>query len=224
MWASKTCYSKLHGADCLRKSQYAVSINGTAFAKHFLNFCHDKQISALVDIGSNDSCLKKIAEDNAFKIAAYEYMPSHSEASHFDLISLDTRQAKTAKAKIVNIWGNQEYVTTCFNVLEHIDIEDIPSAIFNLFDVSNDFLIVSIFTRPGSHGNSPHSTILPISTWKHLFEIVGFEVLDDKFVNEGQDVVTTQNDEPSSLLVTQWTKADIFRNRSAEEPNYLLLR
>lgn len=49
MWASKTCYSKLHGTDCLRKSQYAVSINGTAFAKHFLNFCHDKQISALVD-------------------------------------------------------------------------------------------------------------------------------------------------------------------------------
>lgn len=224
MWASKTCYSKLYGADRFQKSLCAASINGTALAKHFLNFCHDKQISALVEIGSNDSCLKKIAEDNAFKIATYEYMPSHSEASHFDLISLDTRQAKTAKATIANIWGNQEYVTTCFNVLEHIDIEDIPSAIFNLFDVSNDFLIVSIFTRPSIYGNSPHSTILPISTWKHLFEIVGFEVLDDKFANEGQDVVSTQNDDPSSLLVTQWTKANIFRNRSAEEPNYLLLR
>ncbi|WP_139316493.1 hypothetical protein [Pseudochrobactrum sp. B5] len=224
MWASKTCYSKLNKPDYSRKIQDSASFKGSAFEQSFLSFCQDMNISAIVDISSGGGRLKEIAEGNALKIAACGYMPPHSEIIHFDLASSDTNGAKLAINAVQNIWGGQEYVTTCIDVLERIDVEDIPSAIFNLFDVSNEFVIVSISTRPSSHRNAYSSTILPISTWTHLLETAGFEVLDEKFAAEGRRVISKDNVDATSLLVTQWAKADVFRDRLAGEPTYLLLR
>lgn len=224
MWASKTDYSKLYSADYFGKLQGSASFNGSAFEHVFFEFCKSNGIASLVDIGSGSGKLKNSAESVKMKVFTCDFDPVDKEAFHFDLSMCDPSAATDLYSQIVDRIGSAEYIATCLDVLEHIDIEDVSSALWNLHSIVSNFLVVSISTRPSSRGNKYHSTVLPLGTWKHLFELSGFEILDAHFCSEGRRIVPLANDDPQLRIVSHWAQADIFKDRLDGEPTYLLVR
>lgn len=224
MWASKTNYAKLYSAEYFGKSDGAASYNGSDFEHVFLEFCKAHAIKALVDVGTGSGKLKQTAIAAGMTVFSCDFDPVEKEAFHFDLSSGDLSHAAVLHARIDGLIGSSEYVTTCLDVMEHIDIEDVSNALFNLREVTKDFAIVSISTRPSSRGNKYHSTILPISTWQHLFELSGFGIVDARFCSEGRRVMPLESQDPNLKIITHWAQADIFRDRLNGEPTYFLVR
>ncbi|QIG48823.1 hypothetical protein G5V57_14465 [Nordella sp. HKS 07] len=113
------------------------------------------------------------------------------------------------------------YLTTCFDVLEHIDREHVSDAVSNLQRLTNRYLAVSISTRPSAHDNLLHATLLPIQTWIRVFEAVGFRLVElDAFSPAIARRAFPVNDELK--LINRWVAADIFADVSAGEPRYII--
>jgi hypothetical protein len=66
---------------------------------------------------------------------------------------------------------------TCFDVLEHIPIEDVYSVVNELFLNSKKLLIVNIANYPARavlpNGENCHITLRPFDWWKGVFDAVG---------------------------------------------------
>lgn len=224
MWASTTCYSKLYGADNFRKRAGASSFEGTTFDQELTRFCRDRGISAIVDIGSGGGALRRAAEAIGFKVIACDYMPSHPSDLHFDLSQNDLGAYHAFRNELSEKFPEKEYVTVCLDVLEHLDPEDVHSAAFNLFDVTHEFLIVSISTRPSGHEDVYHSTILPLPTWCRVLQVAGFEIFGVKFIEEDRQPSPKDRSDPTPIPATHWIKANVFNDCHHRGPAYVLLK
>ncbi|MCZ3380156.1 MULTISPECIES: hypothetical protein [Rhizobium] len=224
MWASKTDYAKLYSPEYFGKSSGSASYNGSDFERVFFNLCKANNIDSLVDVGSGSGKLKQSAVSAGMTVFSCDFDPVDKDAFHFDLSLEDAEAAATLYNQIGDRVGSAEYITTCLDVLEHIDIEDVSNALWNLHTIIGNLAVVSVSTRPSSRGNKYHSTVLPLSTWKYLFELSGFEIVDPHFCSEGRRILPPTSNDPLLGLVSHWAQADIFKDRLDGEPTYLLLR
>jgi hypothetical protein len=114
------------------------------------------------------------------------------------------------------------FLTTCFDVLEHIDREHVAAAIHNLSRLTDRFLLLSVSTRPSVFDNLLHSALMPVGTWIRAFEASGFTLLKlDAFPTALAQRTFPVTDE--LCLINRWIGADIFSDIAAGEPRYLIL-
>ncbi|HEX8049194.1 class I SAM-dependent methyltransferase [Rhizobium sp.] len=224
MWASKTDYSKLYGPDYFGKTNGSTSFDIGTLPAELVAFCLARNINAVLDVGSGSGSLKSILADRGFSVAACDYKPAHQDSIHYDLTATDDGQAAVLADELSRKFSCGEYVVTCFDVLEHIDVEDVATAVANLRAMASDWLVASISTRPSSRGNAYHSTILPFPTWKRIFEVSGFEIVEGEFAESSNRFAPTQATDPGLGLVAHWASADIFGDHSKGEPSYLVAR
>ncbi|NTG48908.1 methyltransferase domain-containing protein [Agrobacterium rhizogenes] len=224
MWASKTDYSKLYGPDYFGKQNGSVSFDIGALPAELITFCLTRNVEAVLDVGSGSGSLKNVLADQGFAVAACDYKPAHQDSVHFDLTATDDQQTAVLANELSRKFSGGEYVVTCFDVLEHIDAEDVATAVANLHTMTSEWLVASISTRPSSRGNAYHSTILPFTTWKRIFEVSGFEIVDGEFTESGNRLAPTQVTDPDLALVAHWASADLFGDHSKGEPSYLVAK
>jgi glycosyltransferase involved in cell wall biosynthesis len=224
MWSSKTDYSKLYGSDYFGKKEQSASFDGNVLPAGIIAFCKTHSINDILDVGSGSGRLKNSLTASGLNVVACDYEPAHEDAVHYDLTLLDEQQNTALHTQISARFAGREHVVTCFDVLEHIDVEDVSNAVFNLHDLTADWIIFSISTRPSSRGNAYHSTILPLATWQRIFEITGFEITDGDFMREGRWHAPTQSSDPELKLINHWASADIFKDHALGEPCYVIAR
>ena len=218
-WASTTNYKSLYNEEYFGKSSGAVSFIPNNIIKLITNFSSSKNISNLLDIGSGSGELSKLLSGYGLNCINIDYDPVTPHSFHFDL---------SDSSENINLINNikhkfsGEYLCTCLDVLEHIDIEDLPHAFSNLSRLTDRYIIVSISTRPSSRGNAYHSTVLPMETWIELFNKCGFINIDFKedipkrlFPIETLDV--------HSKIPSYWAKVDIFNDYREGDNKYLIL-
>ncbi len=224
MWASKTDYSRLYSKYYFDDNKEKQIHNREDLEEILFKFCNYRGIKTLVDVGSCYVKLKLSTESVGMNIFSCDYYSFSEEEIHFDLLMEDSKAATALYEIIESRVGPTEYVTICLDVLEHVDIEDVGSALWNLYTIAGDFVVISISTRPSGRGNRYHSTILPLTTWQHLFELSGFEIVDPHFCSERRRVIPFVSEASDLHIVSHWAQADIFGDRRNGEPTYLLLR
>lgn len=222
MWASKTDYAKLYSPQYFGKNTDVASFDIHKFPKQLVNFCHNLKLSHVLDVGSGSGALAQQLRNLNFNVTCCDYEPATKDSIHFDLTD-NVENQKNTLADLTKI--TQAYLTTCFDVLEHIDIEDVPNAIINLYQITGEYGLFSISTRPSSADNAFHSTILPLATWEKLFEIAGFEILQlqdfqtDKFIFQPE-----QLNHVGMEVLKYWLEHDLFNDRQLGEPRYIFLK
>lgn len=224
MWASKTDYSRLYSKYYFEENKQKQIYDKGDFEEILFKFCNSRGIKTLVDVGSFCGPLKLSAESVGMSFFSCGSHSVSEEEIHFDLLMEDSKAAKALYDIIDSRVGPTEYVTICLDVLEHVDIEDVGSALWNLHTIAGDFVVISISTRPSGRGNRYHSTILPLATWKHLFELSGFEIVDPHFCSERRRIIPLVSEDTDLHIVSHWAQGDIFGDRVNGEPTYLLLR
>ncbi|MEO0497181.1 MAG: hypothetical protein AAF141_07385, partial [Pseudomonadota bacterium] len=118
--------------------------------------------------------------------------------------------------------GGGAYLTTCLDVLEHIDREHLGAAVHNLASLTDKYLIVSISTRPSAFDNLLHCTLLPINAWIKAFEAANMRLVEmDIFPDAQLKIDFPVNDDFAPI--NHWQKADPFGDIADGEPRYLLL-
>lgn len=117
--------------------------------------------------------------------------------------------------------GRERYLATCLNVLEHIDREHLAAALRNLYTLTDQLLVVSISTRPSSHDNLFHCTILPLAAWQHLFEASGFHLRDSERYRPASAIGPLSR-ENTDHVGKCWDISNIFGDVADSEPRYLI--
>ncbi|WP_299357071.1 hypothetical protein [uncultured Shimia sp.] len=115
---------------------------------------------------------------------------------------------------------DDSYLTSCFDVLEHIDREHVAAAVHNLATLADQHLIVSISTRPSAYDNLLHATLLPIAAWIACFRLAGFEVKTIDVFPEAQHKPDFPDVEDLQL-VHHWMNTDVFEDVEFGEPRYV---
>jgi hypothetical protein len=219
-WASRKNHEESYNA----KFKGEVSYKGTKFGGKLFYFCKENGVKTLFEIASGNGRLKCAATSIGMDAYTLCFDPLDADFVQFDLSSSELNHAKILSKKIKALSGSALSVTTCLDVLEHIEIEDIGIALLNLSKVVGDFGVFSILTRPSSSDNGVFATILPFQTWIYLLELVGFEILDKNFHSDREKVVYKSAKADDSILARHWAEADIFKDRSNGAQTYVLVK
>ncbi|MGU3422389.1 hypothetical protein [Methylobacterium sp. D54C] len=183
-------------------------------------FCRSVDAKCLLDVSGGQGGLGK--ELKAFDIETtttdYGALPG-SPVLKFSLAEYDITQIKSILQKVSE--GGDTFVTTCFDVLEHIDKEHVSAAVYNLYSLTHKFLVVSISTRPSAFDNLLHATIMPIQAWIGAFSACGFRLVkNDMFKSATSVPIFSETDD--LLLISRWQAADMFDDVNSGEPIYLV--
>ena len=108
-------------------------------------------------------------------------------------------------------------------MLENLHRTDLPTALWNLREVTGEWLLISVSTQPSSHDNRYHATVAPRRTWRRLFQALGFAVEPRPVVQE----MAFHREYPGAEIywcLNQWRQIDPFHDAQLPEPYFLLLR
>lgn len=177
----------------------------------------------LVDIGGGNGAFVKAIADYGVKGLTVD--AADREAEDFirhDIASYAPESASALRRRIVARLG-ENYLVTCFDVAEHIDVEHLPDFILNLATLVTRRSLISISTRPSSAGNRYHASILPIETWKALFVSASFSVS----VNESAQMLRSphrfEGSDANLVAVSHWQRINPFREGHDSHQHYLVL-
>lgn len=221
MWASKTDYEKLYSPEYFGKKSDIASFNVNTFPKELADFCTANNFKSIIDVGSGSGILAHSMKQLNINVRCLDYEPATDDSMHFDLTNSTPEQEKF----IEDTKGSSDYLVTCFDVLEHIDIEDVEVALCNLYKITKEYALFSISTRPSSKNNSFHSTILPLSTWCLLLEKSGFQVLTLDTFKFDKTVLSSDIMQGEGMqIIRHWLESDIFNDKKLGEPRYIFLK
>jgi hypothetical protein len=221
LYASVTDYAAVYDDNYRRRRGDHTSFDREVLPPLISSFCHNAGISKLLDVsGGRGGLGAALREDgiNAFT-TDFGAVPEVGVVP-FDLSSYSTNQTENVLKTVRS--DSAAYVTTCFDVLEHIDKEHVAAAIRNLTDLSDRVLIVSISTRPSAFDNLLHATLAPVQTWLAAFEAAGFRLRPSEMF----EPATSKRTFPQThdlRLVNRWTAADLLDDVSVGEPRYFVL-
>jgi len=139
----------------------------------------------------------------------------------FDLSRYSETEVARVRQEAERVFAGAPHVTSCLDVLEHIDPEHVVAAVRNLAGLTKRLLVASISTRPSSRDNLFHASIFPLSTWIRVFDVAGFRLLPT-------DHFTPAAPQPRSdpgvadPLIDRWRVVDPFGDANDAEPCYLV--
>lgn len=148
--------------------------------------------------------------------------PALPEAVSFDVTDVDPHRLEELTKEVHARLGTDRRLTTCLHLLERLHRCDLPTALWNLRELSQGSLLVSVFTRPSNHANLYHPTVVPRRTWRRLFEMLGFELVEMPAVGSMPHCNASHSEIESS--VKQWRRIDPFRDAQEPEPYFMSLR
>jgi len=224
-YASKTDYQSLYTPSYFGKGSGASSFTPDAFTREILAFCSAQGLQYVVDVGSGSGALAAILRSAGIRVLTCDFDPVDTDSIHFDLSGPVDGAARVLKAVRAQTAG-EPWLVTCLDVLEHLDVEDVFSAVRNLRAVccaDKGWLIASISTRPSSADNKFHATILPKPTWLEILRRVGFFVNEESIFQSARTVRREFPEAEELKLVSYWAKCDLFRDIGLGEPDYVLL-
>jgi hypothetical protein len=164
----------------------------------------------------------------------------HLRCAHINCIGLDIHEDKSKGISRFDLTADNDaatiqrvcrglpfsvlpYLTTCFDVLEHIDRQSVAHAIWNLRSITHEYLFTSVSTRPSSLHNLYHATIIPHTAWLSLFDAAGFELVPSDLVDE-LHVPMDYPASPGTWCMNHWRALDPYKDNRVFESRYLLLR
>lgn len=220
--AATTDYEHLYG-----KGYYAHAAGSTSFdtaqlpeivAGRAAEFNH-----AVLDIGGGNGVLgqalgargiRTLTVDAADR-AASDYIRCDL-ATHGPVVANDLHQ------RVVENIG-ETYLSTCFDVAEHIDIEHLADFVLNLGALVDSQLLLSVSTRPSSAANRFHSSVLPVTTWKRLFALAGFECQPCEELQILRPTRRFSGGEANIIAVSHWQRRNPFQEDHAAHQHYMQL-
>lgn len=177
----------------------------------------------LLDIGGGNGMLaaelQKLGVRGATIDAADREAPGYFR---FDMASHDPGAAAELRRRLTNDLG-EIYLATCFDVAEHIDIEHVPDFILNLAALISGDCLISISTRPSSAANRFHPTVIPIATWKKLFELAGFSVQNAEECQQLRSNHRFRSDDFNLIAVSHWQMVNPFHESHCSHQHYFYL-
>ena len=222
MYASVTDYAAIYNdAYRLRRGAH-TSFDRTVLPPLIAEYCHQIGCSRLLDVSGGQGGLGRELQMHGIESVTTDFGSLEgSGVITFNLSEFEQSQHDCVLRAINPERG--AYLTTCFDVLEHIDREHVAGAVYNLANLTDEFLVVSISTRPSAFDNLLHATLMPISTWIKAFEAAGLQLAQ----KNAFPTATTRWSFPRSdemRLINQWMTADIFSDVEAGEPIYLIFK
>lgn len=220
MYASITDYGALYNDAYREWRGEGTSFDRAVLPPAIAAFCRAHGLARVLDVSGGQGILAQelVARGIAAVTTDYGARPGDSVLP-FNLGA----HAEDAAASVLRAMGPEggAWLTTCLDVLEHIDREHLADALQNLAWLTPRLLVVSISTRPSSLDNLLHSTLLPLRAWVLAFKAAGFAFRGlDPF--PGASVSRRFPDEDRHRLIRRWQAADIFADAGAPEPRYLV--
>jgi hypothetical protein len=222
MYASSVDYKKLYSPAYFGKRVGVSSFAPDAFSSELAKFCAVNRISHVVDVGSGSGALAHQLRAAGLSVVTCDYEPAMADAMHFDLTG-DVEEAVALHRLMSERTNGAQWLVTCLDVLEHMDIEHVFNAVRNLRVLSAGLVVASISTRPSSRDNRFHTTVIPMSTWKEILTTLGLQIEDDRIFSDARTIRRNFGSDPDLLLVNHWAQVDPFRDIELGEPSYLLL-
>lgn len=222
-YACVTDYEHLYGKDYYAHAQGSGSFDVASLPKIVSSLA--KQFnSRLLDVGGGNCLLAEMLEPESISTftvdAARQERPNYATVN---LASFCNESISDIRKKVESAIGGG-YLTTCFDVAEHIDIEHICEFVLNLILLIDKVCIISISTRPSSDANRYHSSVLPVETWIDIFQMAGFSVHEEGDLQAGRSQTRFYGVDPKLVAVSHWQRLDPFRERSSACQHYLRLQ
>lgn len=185
-------------------------------------FCRQAGASALLDVSGGQGRLAGALRDLGIQVLTTDIGGTSERGMiPFDLSRYNDADVARVRERADRVAGHAPHVTSCLDVLEHIDREHISAAVRNFARLTARFLIVSISTRPSSRDNLYHATIFPIQTWIRAFEAGGFHVRKTSpFTPAIRQLAPEQY--ATEPLIDRWRTTDLFADIAGGEPRYLV--
>ena len=140
----------------------------------------------LVNIGRENQYLLSQIRKNSIKALTVGNLNQEStNPFEFQLTSCNSEPEKTSIYKAIKKEIGSQWLATCFDTAEHIDIEHLSNFFKNLRALVSKHCIISISTCPSTKFNRYNSSLLPLKTWVYLLNLYGFSVeYSDYFIED----------------------------------------
>lgn len=177
----------------------------------------------VVDLGGGNGELGRALNDHGVRSITIDAADREgSDYIRLDLSRYDPSDAEAVRRRIAARLG-ETYLATCFDVAEHIDIEHLGQFLLNIAALIENECLISISTRPSSAANRYHSSVLPISTWRRLFALVGFSSERHEGLQTLRSEHRFRSADANLIAVSHWQRVDPFRESSYSHQHYLRL-
>ncbi|MFD2651099.1 capsular polysaccharide export protein, LipB/KpsS family [Brucella rhizosphaerae] len=221
--ASVTNYEKLYAQNYYAHQSDSTSYDVERFPRLLRQLAAELSVASLLDIGGGNGKLSQIWREGGGKAASLDYYDNpEAFCKKFDLSRNDGDKTSEIFTFLSGALG-KSWISTCLDVAEHIDNEHLADFMLNLKSITGKALVISISTRPSSQANSFHSTVIPIETWKKIFQTAGFEIYSDNYFDELVRDVHFVGTGSDIISVSHWHKINPFRDAKNHQ-HYLIVR
>lgn len=217
MYACVTDYDAIYNDAYRHRRGEATSFDRSVLPALIAEFGREVGCRRILDVGGGQGNLARDLAAFGMDGTTLDYgAPPGADIMPFNL---GRHQPSAVEAVLRHLSPERgDYLTTCFDVLEHIDREHVADALQNLASLTRRYLLVSISTRPSIQDNLLHPTLAPIRTWVRAFAAAGFALRDARPFSAASSV---RRHEVS--LIQRWVTADMFGDAGDPEPRYLIL-
>jgi hypothetical protein len=187
------------------------------------SFCREAGVGSLLDVSGGQGRLAEALGGLGINALTTDIATAPGRpVIAFDLSRYSEADVARVRQEAERAFRGAPHVTSCLDVLEHIDREHLFAAVRNLSGLTARLLVLSISTRPSSRDNLFHASIFPLATWILVFEIAGFQLLPaSHFAPAARRLIPGQNG--ADPLVDRWRAIDLFADTCEGEPRYLIL-
>ncbi|MEL4377913.1 hypothetical protein [Brucella cytisi] len=221
--ASVTNYEKLYAQNYYAHQSDSTSYDVERFPRLLRQLADELGVDSLLDIGGGNGKLSQIWRNGGGKAASLDYYDNpEAFCKKFDLSRNESSKTSEISSFLSRSLG-KSWISTCLDVAEHIDNEHLADFMLNLKSITGKALVISISTRPSSQANSFHSTVIPIETWKKIFQTSGFEIYSDNYFDELVRDVHFVGTGAEIISVSHWHKVNPFRDTKNHQ-HYLIVR
>jgi len=224
MYASVADYTSIYDATYRARRGEHVSFDPTNLPPLIHDLCATLGLHAVLDVSGGQGTLCRTLREGGLHALATDFQADAARAvMPLDLAGADPSAVAGVRAAAAELAGGGAHLTSCLDVLEHIDPEHIGHALGVLEALTDRYLLVSISTRPSSRGNRFHPCVRPLSTWMLLFEAAGFRQRTDLDAPFRPTARRAETGITGDRVVDAWRAADPFDDIRQGEPRYVVL-
>jgi 2-polyprenyl-3-methyl-5-hydroxy-6-metoxy-1,4-benzoquinol methylase len=165
LYASVTDYTAVYNEGYRDRRGSQTSFDIRVLPTLLASFCREVGVSALLDVSGGQGRLADALGGLGIGVLTTDLAAAPGRPIiAFDLSRYSEADIARVRQEAERTFGGAPHVTSCLDVLEHIDREHVFAAVRNLASLTARLLVVSISTRPSSRDNLFHASIFPVST------------------------------------------------------------